>query len=60
MLTEIYIEALLVDEELADKVWEAWTSGEFHDMRAYWALLIVADIDGKVTEEAMAGLDSLF
>ena len=24
MLTEIYIEALLVDEELADQVWEVW------------------------------------
>ncbi len=24
MLTEIYIEALLVDEELADQIWEAW------------------------------------
>jgi len=24
MLTEIYIEALLFDEELADMVWEAW------------------------------------
>jgi len=24
MLTEIYIEALLVEEELADQVWEAW------------------------------------
>ena len=24
MLSEIYIEALLVDEELADQVWEAW------------------------------------
>jgi len=24
MLTDIYIEALLVDEELADQVWEAW------------------------------------
>jgi hypothetical protein len=24
MLTEIYIKALLVDEELADEVWEAW------------------------------------
>ena len=28
MLTEIYIEALLVDEELADQVWEAWDKGE--------------------------------
>ena len=26
MLTEIYVEALLVDEELADQVWEAWSS----------------------------------
>jgi len=26
MLTLIYIEALLVDEELADQVWEAWES----------------------------------
>ena len=25
MLTEVYIEALLVDEELADLVWEALT-----------------------------------
>jgi len=24
MLTEIYIEALLIDEELADQVWAAW------------------------------------
>ena len=27
MLTEIYIEALLVAEELADQVWEAWDAG---------------------------------
>jgi len=27
MLTEIYIEALLVDEELADQVWEAGIRG---------------------------------
>ena len=28
MLTEVYIEALLVDEELADQVWKAWVAGE--------------------------------
>ena len=28
MLTEIYIQALLVDEELADQIWEAWDKGE--------------------------------
>jgi len=27
MLTEVYIEALLVDEELADQVWEVWDAG---------------------------------
>ncbi len=28
MLAEIYIEALLVAEELADQIWEAWDKGE--------------------------------
>lgn len=27
MLTEIYIEALLIDQELADQVWEFWNVG---------------------------------
>jgi len=27
MLTEIYIEVLLVDEALADQVWMAWDAG---------------------------------
>ena len=27
MLTEMYIEALLADEDLADQVWELWGSG---------------------------------
>ena len=31
MLTKIYIEVLLVDEELADQVWEAWDKGEIDD-----------------------------
>jgi hypothetical protein len=31
MLTEIYIEALLVDEERADQAWEAWDKGEISD-----------------------------
>ena len=31
MLTAIYIEALLVDEELADQVWEAWDAGLIND-----------------------------
>ncbi len=31
MLTEIYIEALLVDEELADQVWAAWDAENLTD-----------------------------
>ncbi len=37
MLTEIYIEALLVDEELAEQVWEAWDGGEIDDQLAWLA-----------------------
>ena len=41
MLTEIYFEALLVDEELADKVWAAWDAGEIDDLVAWaWWLMI--------------------
>ena len=32
MLTEIYIEVLLVGEELADHIWEAWNVGEIDDL----------------------------
>jgi len=42
MLTEIYIEALLVDEDLADQVWEAWDKGIIDDLVAWLAWLIVA------------------
>ena len=31
MLTETYIDALLVDEALADQVWGAWDAGEIGD-----------------------------
>ena len=43
MLTEIYIEALLVDEELADQVWEAWDTGEIDDELATISWWIVAN-----------------
>ncbi len=42
MLTEIYIEALLVDEELADQVWEAWIAGLIADDLAAMAWCILA------------------
>ena len=34
MLCDIYIEALLVDEDLADQVWEEWDAGELSDASA--------------------------
>ena len=37
MLTRSYIEALLVDEEAADAVWEDWSAGLVPDEMAAWA-----------------------
>ncbi len=37
VLTEIYIEALLVDDELADQVWEMWEAGLILDELAAYA-----------------------
>ncbi len=37
MLTELYIEALLVDEGLAYEVWELWEQGLISDELAVWA-----------------------
>ncbi len=42
MLAEIYIEALLVDEMLADQVWEAWDEGEINHALAYTAWILIA------------------
>ncbi len=42
MLTDIYIEALLVDKELADQVWEAWDLEKTEDAVALLAWLMVA------------------
>jgi len=42
MLTELYTEALLLDEELADQVWEAWDKEEIDDQTAILTWLRVA------------------
>ncbi len=42
MLTEIYIEALLVDEELADLVWEAWDGRKIDDDAACIVWMLIA------------------
>ncbi len=42
MPTEIYIEALLIDEELADQVWEAWDCGKIDDAAAWLVWWLIA------------------
>ena len=36
MLSRLYIEALLVDEEAADAIWETWTRGKLTTYEAGW------------------------
>jgi len=43
MLAEIYIEALLIDEEAADAVWKAWDAGEIDEAAAFIAWWLVAN-----------------
>ena len=43
MLAEIFIEALLIDEELADEVWEAWNKGEIDDQVACIAWMLIVE-----------------
>ena len=40
MLTRLYEEALLVDEDLADQVWELWNAGVITDALAAWAWFV--------------------
>ena len=49
MLTEIYIEVLLVDEELADQVWEAWNVGEIDDQVVFLAWWFIVNA-GRLRE----------
>ncbi len=42
MLIEIYIEPLLVDEDLADRVWELWDRRVIGDELAAIAWLLLA------------------
>ena len=42
MLTELYIEALLADEVLADRVWELWHAAVITDGLAAWGWAMLA------------------
>ncbi|VUX54965.1 protein of unknown function [uncultured Woeseiaceae bacterium] len=46
MLTEIYIEALLVDKEMADQVWETWDKREIDDQMA-WRILAFSPLQAR-------------
>ena len=59
MLIEVYIEALLVDEELADQAWEAWDKGEIDDqvaLLAWWLLAIKYQHVETLTDEKLRQL----
>ena len=43
MLTEIYIEALLIDPYLADQVWELWDARVITDDLAGWAWFLMQE-----------------
>ncbi len=43
MLTDIYIEALLVNDELADQVWEAWNAAQIDGVNAFLAWLFITN-----------------
>ncbi len=57
MLTEIYILALLIDEEPADQVWEAWDKGEIDDQGA-WSTWWLITINAKQTDQSSTTLRS--
>ena len=42
MLCRIYVEALLADADVADRVWELWKLGLISDEPAAWAWLLIA------------------
>ena len=42
MLTQLYAEALLSYEDLADQVWKLWGAGVITDELAAWAWWLIA------------------
>ncbi|VUX54962.1 protein of unknown function [uncultured Woeseiaceae bacterium] len=56
MLTEIYLEALLADSDLADQVWDAWNARTLNDTAALiaWTLIVCA-IESSPPQCRLAG-----
>ena len=45
MLVDLYVEALLADENRADRVWDLWNAGVITDEMAAWAWSILVASD---------------
>ena len=54
MFTELYIEALLVDEELADMVWELWDARVISDYLAALVWHILASSTHAESEQKVS------
>ena len=54
MLCRMYVEALLVDEDLADQVWEAWDKGEIDDRVACILRIVIAVLNVRRRPERTA------
>jgi hypothetical protein len=58
MLSHLYIEAPLVDEETADAVWEAWDRGEISTywvVWMWWAMVEVTAVTSRSPAKLMRG-----
>jgi len=58
MLVEFYVEALLVEPEAADLIWEAWAAGGLTDSVAAWAWWQIAS-NGRFTPESGRSTDMM-
>ena len=47
----LYVEALLVDEILADQVWELWNAGVITDGEATWAWFMLAQCVAETNDQ---------
>lgn len=55
MFTELYIEALLADEHLADEVWELWDAGIITNGVAAWAWVTLAARSSQLAVPELVG-----
>ena len=54
MLTRLYVEALLVNPDLAGQVWALWDAGLISDELAAWAWILIGVVPRHQLPEIMA------